>query len=264
MSSQMKKFKIANIGLALIGVCLGTPLLAHSDEIVCGTTYVVERGDSLSNISEWAYGTSRRVDEIYAANAEQIGPDRSVLFLGMELIIPCIEGEELMAGSADTEAAEQSEAVAAEAEAEAEAEAAAEQAEAEAAAALAAAEVAAAAEALAAAQEAAAKAAEALAAAEAAAAKEAEDEAAVATEASASEADASANANEDSAEDLMAMSEELLTIEGFDADKVIALIETLDIPDSEKTTLSNAVIAAEDNPAWLSAMLGIISNKISR
>lgn len=256
----MKKFKIANIGLALIGVCLGTPLLAHSDEIVCGTTYVVERGDSLSNISEWAYGTSRRVDEIYAANAEQIGPDRSVLFLGMELIIPCIEGEELMAGSADTEAAEQSEAVAAEAEAEA----AAEQAEAEAAAALAAAEVAAAAEALAAAQEAAAKAAEALAAAEAAAAKEAEDEAAVATEASASEADASANANEDSAEDLMAMSEELLTIEGFDADKVIALIETLDIPDSEKTTLSNAVIAAEDNPAWLSAMLGIISNKISR
>ncbi len=262
MSSQMKKFKIANIGLALIGVCLGTPLLAHSDEIVCGTTYVVERGDSLSNISEWAYGTSRRVDEIYAANAEQIGPDRSVLFLGMELIIPCIEGEELMAGSADTEAAEQSEAVAAEAEAEAAA--AAEQAEAEAAAALAAAEVAAAAEALAAAQEAAAKAAEALAAAEAAAAKEAEDEAAVATEASASEADASANANEDSAEDLMAMSEELLTIEGFDADKVIALIETLDIPDSEKTTLSNAVIAAEDNPAWLSAMLGIISNKISR
>lgn len=258
----MKKFKIANIGLALIGVCLGTPLLAHSDEIVCGTTYVVERGDSLSNISEWAYGTSRRVDEIYAANAEQIGPDRSVLFLGMELIIPCIEGEELMAGSADTEAAEQSEAVAAEAEAEAAA--AAEQAEAEAAAALAAAEVAAAAEALAAAQEAAAKAAEALAAAEAAAAKEAEDEAAVATEASASEADASANANEDSAEDLMAMSEELLTIEGFDADKVIALIETLDIPDSEKTTLSNAVIAAEDNPAWLSAMLGIISNKISR
>ncbi|MCK0095209.1 LysM peptidoglycan-binding domain-containing protein [Yoonia sp. F2084L] len=223
----MNKFKIANISLALIGVSLGTPMFAHSDEIVCGTTYVVERADSLSNISEWAYGTARRVDEIYAANADQIGPDRSVLLLGMELNIPCIDGEELVASTSGTEAAEQPEAAAAETET------AAAQAEPEATATLAAAQVAAAAE-----------------------AQAAEVDAAAALEASA--------ATEDTTEDLMAMSEELLTIEGFDADKVVALIDTLDLPDSEKTTLSNAVIAAEGNPAWLRAMLTIISDEISR
>ncbi len=216
----MNKFKIANISLALIGASLGTPMFAHSDEIICGTTYVVERADSLSNISEWAYGTARRVDEIYAANADQIGPDRSVLLLGMELNIPCIDGEELVASTSGTEAAEQPEAAAA-------------QAEPEATATLAAAEVAAAAE-----------------------AQAAEVDAAAALEASA--------ATEDTTEDRMAMSEELLTIEGFDAEKVVALIDTLDLPDSEKTTLSNAVIAAEGNPAWLRAMLTIISDEISR
>lgn len=230
----MNKFKIANIGLALIGASLGTPMFAHSDEIVCGTTYVIERADSLSNISEWAYGTARRVDEIYAANADQIGPDRSVLLVGMELNIPCIEGEELVAATSDTEAAEQPEAAAAQTEAESTAASAVVEA------------------------------------ADAAEAQAAEVEATAALEASAAtvdtaaETDALANANEDSAEDLMAMSEELLTIEGFDADKVIALIDTLDLPDSEKTKLSNAVIAAEDNPEWLRGMLTVISSHISR
>lgn len=253
----MDTFRGANVGLVLIGVSLGAPVFAHSDEIVCGTTYVVESGDSLSNISEWAYGTANRVDEIYAANTEKIGPDPTVLLIGTELEIPCIDGEEILAGESDS------------------ASAAAAQAEAEAAAALVAAAQASAAnaqaeKALAEAEAAAEKAAAALAAAKAEAkAKAAEVEAtaqAAAKAAAVEEAETQAPAvsDADSAEDLMAMSGELLTIEGFDAGKVIALIDTLDLADGEKTTLRNAVVAAEGKPILLRAVLTNISNQIDR
>lgn len=244
----MKTFKAANLSFILAGVSLGTPVFAHSDEIVCGTTYVVERADSLSNISEWAYGTARRVDEIYAANADTIGPDPAALLIGMVLNIPCIEGEELVAGASnsDTETA-----TAAEAEALAAAEAVA-AAEAQAAEALAEAAL----------PDVNAEATAELAAAEAeAAAKAAELEAAAQTaEVEEDETQAIATSDADSTEDLMAMSGELLTVEGFDAEKVVALIDTLDIPADVKTTLSNAVVAAQDNPVWLRGILTNISN----
>ena len=61
-------------------------------------------------------------------------------------------------------------------------------------------------------------------------------------------------------EDLMAMAGDLLTVDGFDADKVVALLDTIDIPEGEKTTLTTALGFAKDNPALLQPVLDNIKN----
>ena len=53
----------------------------------------------------------------------------------------------------------------------------------------------------------------------------------------------------------MAMAGELLTVDGFDADRVIELVEGADIPDLQKTTLTTAINSARDNPELLQPVL---------
>ena len=48
---------------------------------------------------------------------------------------------------------------------------------------------------------------------------------------------------------------DLLTIDGFNADQVIALIAGSDLVEAEKTTLISAVTAAQNSPALLQPML---------
>ena len=154
-----------------------------------------------------------------------------------------VTGATQAAEAAAAQAAAEAEAAAAEAaaQAEAEAKAAAEAAEAEAAAAEAAAAEAAAAEAAAQAE------AEAQAAAEAeAAAAEAEAEAGAEVEA---EAEVSAQ------DDPLAGAREFLTVDGFDADKLIEAIEGTELSAVQKTALTAAVNGAKDNPALLEATL---------
>lgn len=90
-------------------------------------------------------------------------------------------------------------------------------------------------------------------------------------EAAAAEAEAAATAAEEAVEeataevaeagdDLMAMAGDLLTVDGFDAEKVMALLDTSDIPDGEKTTLTTALNFAKDNPALLQPILDNIKN----
>ena len=90
-----------------------------------------------------------------------------------------------------------------------------------------------------------------------------EAEAAVETEMATEEAveEVAAEAAEGS-EDLMAMamSGDLLTVDGFDADKVVALLDTIDIPEGEKTTLTTALGFAKNNPALLQPVLDNIKN----
>ncbi|MFT7145929.1 MAG: hypothetical protein ACJASZ_000802, partial [Yoonia sp.] len=94
------------------------------------------------------------------------------------------------------------------------------------------------------------------AAAEAAAAA-AEAAAAVEEATAAAELEAAATAAGD---DLMAIAGDLLTVDGFDADKVAALLEGSDIPEGEKTTLATALGFAKDNPALLQPVLDNIKN----
>ncbi len=173
----MKKPMMTKFGLAIAGACFASSLHAHSDEIVCGTTYVVEKADSLTNISEWAYGTSQHYDKIYEANIDVIGSDQGNLAIGMSLDIPCLEEEG--AGSALASAN-----------------------------------------------------------------KTADD------------------TGETSTPDLAAMADDLLTVDGFDAEKVVALIQTADLPESEKITLSDAVVVAKDDPVVLRHVLDHLSNRL--
>ena len=77
------------------------------------------------------------------------------------------------------------------------------------------------------------------------------EEAADAT-AAAEEAAATAAAEEAAAETGMA---DLLTADGFDADKVIEMISNSDLSAVQQTVLSGAVNAIKDNPALLEATL---------
>ena len=88
------------------------------------------------------------------------------------------------------------------------------------------------------------------AAAEEAAATAAAEEAAAT--AAAEEAAATAAAEEAAAETGMA---DLLTADGFDADKVIEMISNSDLSAVQQTVLSGAVNAIKDNPALLEATL---------
>ena len=77
------------------------------------------------------------------------------------------------------------------------------------------------------------------------------EEAAAAANAAAEEA-AAAAAEEAAAETGMA---DLLTADGFDADKVIEMISNSDLSAVQQTVLSGAVNAIKDNPALLEATL---------
>jgi colicin import membrane protein len=110
----------------------------------------------------------------------------------------------------------------------------------------------------AAAAQAAAAAAQAAAAAEAAAAATAELEAAA--NAALEEANAAVAEATQAGEDLMAMAGDLLTVDGFDEEKVTALLDTIDIPESEKNTLTTALGFAKDDPALLQPVLDDIKN----
>lgn len=61
-------------------------------------------------------------------------------------------------------------------------------------------------------------------------------------------------------DDLMAMADELLTVDGFDPDKVAALLEGSDISEGEKTTLATALGFAKDKPTLLEPVLENIRN----
>ena len=60
--------------------------------------------------------------------------------------------------------------------------------------------------------------------------------------------------------DLMSMAGELLTVDGFDAEKVVQLLDTADLSALEKTTLGNALNAAKDNPTLLQPVLDQIKS----
>ncbi len=95
------------------------------------------------------------------------------------------------------------------------------------------------------------------AAAEAAAAEAAAAEAAAAEAAAAEAAAAEAAAAEAAAAEAMSPAD-LLTAENFDADKVIAMIETSSLSPVQKTVLTNAVNAARSNPELVAATIAQI------
>jgi polar amino acid transport system substrate-binding protein len=58
--------------------------------ISCGKLHAVERGESLHSIAQRAYGWGK-YPAIYLANRDVL-PDMSSIFVGMRLLIPCLDG----------------------------------------------------------------------------------------------------------------------------------------------------------------------------
>ena len=56
----------------------------------------------------------------------------------------------------------------------------------------------------------------------------------------------------------------LLTLGGFDAEKVLEMISTFDLSDEQKTVLSNSVDAVKDDPSQLEATLDRLKDVLGR
>ena len=58
----------------------------------CGGVYIVERGDSLTQIANTLYKDARKWSAIYQANVNTIGADPERITVGMPLTLTCING----------------------------------------------------------------------------------------------------------------------------------------------------------------------------
>ncbi|MGG7566307.1 LysM peptidoglycan-binding domain-containing protein [Rhodovulum sp. DZ06] len=74
---------------AMLFGAAGAQAQTRAQDISCGQTYTVQRGDTLALIAERAYGATN-FELIYLANTEVIGPNPNLIEVGMPLRIPCI------------------------------------------------------------------------------------------------------------------------------------------------------------------------------
>ena len=81
------------------------PTEAEAQSISCGSTYTVKRGDTLQRITRLAYGPSLSYSYLYNANRSVIGPNPSLIEVGMNLTVPCRDGQQAAAQPAPTQPA---------------------------------------------------------------------------------------------------------------------------------------------------------------
>jgi polar amino acid transport system substrate-binding protein len=64
---------------------------AQAQAAECGTPYTVRSGDTLSQIASRIYGSAGDFQIIFSANSAEIGSDPSIIRVGSELQIPCLD-----------------------------------------------------------------------------------------------------------------------------------------------------------------------------
>ena len=84
----MRKFISAGVA-AFLAISGGA---ASAQAIACGGDYVVGPGDTLSKIAGRAYGDRKSYQFLYSANRSVIGPNPSLIEIGMRFAIPCLDG----------------------------------------------------------------------------------------------------------------------------------------------------------------------------
>lgn len=72
----------------LLATAAPVAAIAQNNSLTCGETYVVVSGDSLSKISNRAYGSSD-YEGLYRANLETIGQNPDMIMVGQQLMVPC-------------------------------------------------------------------------------------------------------------------------------------------------------------------------------
>lgn len=72
-----------------VASALATTFGAKAQEIVCDSTYTTQRGDSLSQIAERAYGNSQAYQNIFSVNPGAL-TSPNIVPTGIDLFIPCV------------------------------------------------------------------------------------------------------------------------------------------------------------------------------
>ena len=91
---------LALCALAAAATSVAAPAAATPTGAVCGETYRIKPGDTLSRIAKDVYGKAGSFQVIYSANAGVIGPNPALIEVGMRLDIPCL-GDAVTASTAD-------------------------------------------------------------------------------------------------------------------------------------------------------------------
>jgi ABC-type amino acid transport substrate-binding protein len=87
----------ATMGLLLgLGAATLPTIAAAQSEIICGSVYTVEQGDTLYDVAKLAYGNGGLYLEIYRANRDVLS-DAQTVEIGNQLLIPCLDGIETRA-----------------------------------------------------------------------------------------------------------------------------------------------------------------------
>lgn len=87
--------RLAGVALLVSATWCGAAVAAgnaaeSAAPIPCGTFYMTQRGDSLHSIAKRAYGWGK-YPAVYLANRDVL-PDLSVLPIGVQLLVPCLDG----------------------------------------------------------------------------------------------------------------------------------------------------------------------------
>ena len=89
-----KKVVGGAFAVAIATISVPHAMLAQGNDaaITCGETYTVVGGDTLSRISNRAYGDGP-FDMLFEANRATIGSNPNMIFVGQEFVVPCVGGD---------------------------------------------------------------------------------------------------------------------------------------------------------------------------
>ena len=66
---------------------------AEAQSLACGGEYTIKRGDTLQKVTRMAYGEGLSWSFLYNANKRVVGPNPSLIEVGMVLKVPCRKGQ---------------------------------------------------------------------------------------------------------------------------------------------------------------------------
>ncbi|MEM7546074.1 MAG: transporter substrate-binding domain-containing protein [Pseudomonadota bacterium] len=88
------------LSLSVFAGGVGLESRAQAQELACGGTYAVVLGDTLQNITDRVYGPDETYQKLYKANRAVVGPNPSLIEVGMVLNLPCPDDSAATASAA--------------------------------------------------------------------------------------------------------------------------------------------------------------------
>ena len=93
--ASSRRHLMRSLAVALAAGAVAAPaaaqMLVGDGSVKCGGTYVISSGDTLSRVSERAYGDPMLYGILADANWDALGGDPEHLTVGMSITVPCID-----------------------------------------------------------------------------------------------------------------------------------------------------------------------------